>query len=426
MSRCVTPVAVVAASTRSLNRWIGARSLHHRQVIVIDVPPTTDPTVDLVCDGVLVGLGKDSELTHGKTAPIPITEAWLSLGEHTDAVVVDAQLLPARVLDQTIELLSRYGIRTWLVLSPSDDSDALGRHFELVTGRAGDLVDEAALRAAFPDIPRPTPPTPQVTRRRLPRVSGYTFRSACKNLLDRDHFAEVDVQFVAAVRELRAEVGDISGAAKRRTLMRKLQRRLAATVDTDELMLWVAAAQVAVVPHQFMITVNLPTLIGAAEGLPRHGKAEPERWWELLNSYRDPSIGTIAALYHAGIDPDRIRFIERSDLQPRDDQDQSVVTVDGNQYLITGAAARFVEAQRVYRELATVGHSEFLFSTHRAGQVGLKHVNHQLLVPSADLDVRIAAGPVRAKHPDADRWLLRYGIRVEKLTYTPTAQAVAS
>jgi hypothetical protein len=423
----ITPVAVVAASSRALNRWVGDRARHYPSVVAVDVPPAADMSIDLVCNAVLAGLGKDSELTHGKTAPVPLTEAWLSLGEHTDVVFVEAQLIQVGVIDAAIDLFARYGVRTWLIVSPPPaDPEAVEKHLGRVTDRGGETVDEAALRAQFPNVHRPAPTAVTSTRPRLPRTSGYTFRSACRDLLDADHFAEVDAKFVAAVLELRDEIGSISGAAKGRTLMRKLQQRLVETCDTDELILWTAAAQVAVLPYQFMVTVHLPTLLGAAEGLPRRGKAEAEGWWEALNAYRDPHIGAVAALYHAEIDPEKIRLIERTHVTPRDPAGLVTVLVDGSEHEIRGPSARFVEAQRVYRELATVGQSEFLFATHRAGHVRLKHVNNQLLVPAAELDVQLAVGPVRVRHPDADRWLQRYGIRVEKLTYSPTDQAVAS
>lgn len=415
-----SPVAAVTGSSKRLNLWANRRCHHHPNVVCIDTPPSEFVDLKDVCEALLVGLGKDTQLWQGKSSTVTLARAWLSLGETTDAIIVDAQLLRPRLLDEIIELLAGHGVRAWLLISGNHPA-----HLETITARDGCIIAEAELREAFPDSAkkRTKPATPTI---RLPRVQGFVFRSACRDLLMDDEFAEVDTRFCDLVKAIRAELANVDGHAKSAQVARLLRNRMIETGDTEQLLLVVCAAQVAAVPYRFLIGAHLPTLLGAAETVPRVGRAVPERWWEQLDSYREASVGAIAALYHSGIDPDAIRFVSRHDVTPRDSDGNVTVTVNGVTHTIGGVPARFIEAQRIHRELATAGDAEYLFSTHRPGKVGIRHINKQLLVPGAELGVEIADQPVRKYQREPAQWLQRYGIRVERAEWsTPTKRSAS-
>lgn len=409
----LAPVAVTADSSRALNLWLNERRRHHRDVVCVDTPPADFVDLQQMCMAVCYGLGKNTDLWEGKTSVIDTTRAWLSLGETGDALVVDAQLLRPRLLDDFIDLCSVHRVRVWLVVSGDHPA-----HLDIVTGRGGRIVDIDELTERFGDrTPNPDPPAPAPLR--LPRVQGWVFRSACRDLLEPEQFEAVDQRFCDEVHDLRARFAACSGHLISRQAGRIIRKRIVHAADTDDIMLTAAAAQVAGVTERFLVTVHLPTLIGAAEGLPRIGRADPDRWWERLDAYRDPSVGAVAALYHCGIDPDRIRLVEHHHVTPRDPDGHVTVTVGDEAHTITGPAARFVEAQRIYRTLTTAGDEDYMFSTHRPGKPGIRHINKQLLVPAAEIGVGVVDPPVRRKQPDTAQQLARYGIRVSRIERDP-------
>jgi len=428
MSVSLAPVAVVTSPSRTLNRWVSARRRHHQGVCCVDVAPVEAPTMLNVAQAIIDGLGKNPDVTTMKASTEALATAWLSLGEITDVFVPDAQLLPVRVIGETITLLAQHNIRCWLLLSTTNTAlteSPIHPYVQLVDGHGGHTIGEADLRAAFPDVTRRQQHKPTV-RPRLPRVDGVAFRSACRDLLEPDHFAEIDGRFVGLVRELRAEIAAITGKNKTRTLARMLKARLAETGDTDTFVLTVRAAQVAALTAGFQIRVNTAFMIGAAEAIPRRGRATAERWWEQLDLYRDPSLGAIAALYTYGANTVDIPTIALCDVSAPDATGNVTVGVAESGVLIPAPAGRFLTAQVMFRHCCGADDTDLLFTSHRADDVSVAYVASQLNMTAGDVGVAVAFPPVRSRQLDGPEWLRRYGIKIDKLSYTPTGEAVAS
>lgn len=416
------PIAVTVASSRDLTIWANTRRHAHPRVFAIDVAPAETLTFDAVCHAVLVGLGKNPALTITAASPTAAASAWLSLHEHTDAFVVEAQLLPIRFLDELIDMLCDHAVTPWLLLDGEQEA-----HLEAVTGRGGIVVTEDEFRARFPGDPDTAAPGDAVrSPGRLPRVSGFVFRAACRDLLDPRDAADVDARFVTAVTEIRSAIGDLAGANKSKQVTQLVRHRVLDSADADDLFLQVCAAQVAALPLGFLIDVDISTLIGAAEVLPRRGRAGVEKWWELIDAYIDPRIGATAALFNAEIDPGRMASINRADVSAPDNDGSVLVTVDGESHVVSWPSSRFVLAQCAYRDHATAGDAHRLLSTHRPGAAQLRHVTGHIAAPAADLGVRLAKPPVREKRIDPVKEMSRYGISVRKLAYTPKSSKVAA
>jgi hypothetical protein len=271
-----------------------------------------------------------------------------------------------------------------------------------------EVADGAALTKAWPDAP---PPAPELELDRasglpvLPRVDGIRFRSTCRDLLTPDEFAVVDAAFTAAVAELRSEIEELNEKYKTRQLNQRIRDHLAAARDTEELLLWARAAQVAGLPAGFHIRVDTTVLIGAAEALPRPGLAEPQRWWERLDLYRDPDPGAAAALYAAGIDPGALPALTVGSV------DGDKIRFDGDSYDVN-AGARFVQALAAFRRLADASDDDLLFATHRKSSVSATHVAGLIWGHAAQTGVRVAPLPAERTQPAAQTWLSRYGIKV--------------
>lgn len=65
----------------------------------------------------------------------------------------------------------------------------------------------------------------------------------------------------------------LSAPYKTRQLNQRIRDHLAAARDTEELLLWARAAQVAGLPAGFHVRVDTTVLIGAAEALPRSDRS---------------------------------------------------------------------------------------------------------------------------------------------------------
>lgn len=428
MTDHLAPVAVLAPSSRQLTRWCGTRRNHYPNLVCIDTLPTVHTTVAMVADAILDSLGKDPLLTTAKSSAEQLAVAWLSLGEIDQALIVDGQLLPVRTLIETIQLLAAVGVRCWVLIRTEPDGSVpadVQSHLELIADLGASTASEADLAAAFPNTKR-TVPRPKPSLPRLPRVDGLMFRSACRDLLSPENFAAVDAQFVTAVREFRTEFAAITGATKTRTLARLLKRHLASTEDTESFVLQVRAAQVAAVTCGFHVAVHTGVLLGAELALPRIGVSEERQWWRLLDAYRDPSFGAIAALYTHNIDPESVPQLTLAAIGAPEPDGTVRVTWRKDTVTVGAEAGRFLTAQVTYRRLCGADDDSRVFASHRADFTQFRYITRQLDSLPGDVGIEVASTPIRRQHPDAIDWLKAYGIRIEKLQHTPRAERAAS
>ena len=407
--RDLAPVAVVAAPSRDLNRWINARRQHHRNVIPVDpAPGNWSTSMPVVGEAILAGLGKSTLVSTPTTAPLVLASAWLSLGEHTDAVVVDAQLLTPLVLAGTIEVLTAHKVRPWLTVATTGErTRAFDACVALVEDHAGTVVDERELRAAFPDAAARVEPVPLA---RVPLVEGLAFRSTCRAVLDPADAAEFDTAFVAKVDGYRKKLRGVAGEDAR-GLIPVVYEMLVGAPDTDALVLWAAALQVAAITEGIDVAVNRPVLVGAAEALPRPASADRRRLWERLDVYCDPQIGAAAALYTHGAGTADIGTLTVGDLATTHRDEARVVAWD---ITITGDAARYLRALAVLHELTGSSPDDALFGrTH--GSLRASGIRDYLIAPASEIGAAFATPiPARGRRTAAG-WLAAHGITVTKL-----------
>src|SRR5690606_21728516 len=90
---------------------------------------------------------------------------------------------------------------------------------------------------------------------------------------------------------------------------------LEAARDTEELILFARAAQVACLTEGWLVRVNAVQLVGAGEALPRNGSAVTADAWRRLGEYRDPDPGAAAALLASGLSTADIAGITVADVK---------------------------------------------------------------------------------------------------------------
>jgi|GEM_PF-3562145 len=415
----VHPVAVVCDSDADLSRWVTSRRQHHPTVFAIDVPPGEMLKPRIIADAVLVGLGKNPGLTVGKNAATSLAAAWLSIREHSDALIVDAQLISIELVVETIGQLLACGIRPWLLLATPPGrhrTAAVAEHLAVVERLGGRVVTVDELHHQFPD--RTTPPVAQWAASALPvlpSADGFVFRSVCRNLLDSETFAQVDALFVESVRRFRDELDQVTGGHKTRRFENVLKAVLVATATRDEFVLELRAAQVAALTKGFHVAVTNTFLFGAIEAVPRAGKASVENWWPRLDAYYDPVYGAVAALYTAGVPVDDITALDVDDISDPDGDGSVQVTARTVTVTLPAESARFVLAQQSLRRL---GGMAVLITVRPDTKRSTRHVIERLATPVAEIGVRVADIQTRNRPVNVTTWLHRHGIVVSKLDRT--------
>ena len=421
MTDPMTPTVVLAHPTRNLNRWLNTRRAHYPNMFSIDCASGHEQRMTDIGEAILTGIGKDSMLDANKRSGATSAAAWLSLGEYNTATILDTQLLPTRLLNETLEYLALFGVRSICILAvPHADPNTpkIGRHLTYFAGLGANVINETELRNSLANTAAPKPVEQGTPQPRLPRVDGIMFRSTCRDLLNADHFAAVDAEFVACVQRFRTEIGAISGQGKSDRLASLLKRDLEHTTNTDQLILHTRAAQVAAMTCGFQICVDTHYLLGAEASLPRIGKAETEQWWEHFDTYRDPDPGAAAALYSAGADAQHLPEIRLHNISNPDKNGALTCTTTKGEIFVSAKPARFLRALVAQRLYAGAAPNDRLFVTHRAAITHVKHSSRILNWSETNGGISVAATPIRKEHADPLVWLARYGIRITKLWKT--------
>lgn len=410
MTPAPDPVVVRADDDGSLYRWIHTRRHHHRHVVPVLTSLATKQAVSYVADAALGGMGKDPWLSVSKRPAEALAVAWLTVGDDTDALIGFAQTITPSVLDTAVTMFAAAGVTPWLIYT-TNGTDAPRTAVGAAERHGVTMTDADELFARFADTDTPTPSTVAALPT-LPRVDGIRFRSTAKKVLTRTQFRTVDAAFISLVDEFCDEFAPTPG--QRRfvaELERVLHARLRNTTNLDEFVLTVRAAQVAGLRSKLHVAVDTTTMLGAAASLPRPGLAGPQRWWEALDTHRDPDPGAAAALYNAGIDAEALCALRLDDIG--DDGDNVTVTV-GQDSVTIDAGARFVRALAALRTIMGATGADPLFSTHRADVVRPQHITALIWNQQLNCGVSVAAGRGERRQPTNRDWLTRHGITLTR------------
>lgn len=415
------PVVAVVEDRRDLYAWIQTRRRHHPGVVGVLTGVTGRQSLAHIADVTLDGLGKDPWLSVSKRPAEHLAGAWLSVGDAGDAIVGYAQTISAWLLPKAVSWFVGLDVRPWVVFTTFGGDPGPGEAARRLADAWGvEVVGENALAEAWPDRPQAEPGPDPVNPSglpRLPRCDGVRLRSTVRRLLDASDFALVDAALGAEVAAFTARLDHAKPKNKTIQYEEALRRRLASTVDVEEMLLCARAAQIAGLRAGYHVRVDTAILLGAAEVLPRPGLARAQRWWERLDAFRDPDPGAAAALYAAGLDPEALPDITLGDIE----HEGGVVTVRSDGRLdttVAGEGARFVVALLALRRIAGAGPDARLFTTHRADVIELGQVYRLIWGHRADTGVEVAAGPPQRRHPETTTWLARHGIGVEYLRDT--------
>lgn len=403
---------VVTDGDRDRAFWWRQRRAHHRHMLYLDHPGGGDAYWPHMCDSILTALGKDDALYTLKRPVEAVAGAWLSLGEITDLVVAEAHALTPALVTDLIEFAGPVVDRIWLLVRTDhrtiDMLTAVRQHTRPIDSSETDLIDRFPDRPATELAPAPV---------RLPRVDAIAFRRACRQLLDPAACAAVEAELDATISRYTDSVAASTDRHRTRALSRVLLAELRDASTTEQLILRARAAQLAGLLLGFHIRIDTTVLVGAAEALPRPGRAATDRWWDQLDAYRDPDIGAVCAAYTADVPPAALPALRVRDVTVLSGGAVDVHVNGTAVHVAADNGARYLAALKALRSYQQVDEDAPLFATHRAAQVTEGHILRLLAHPRAEL--RLAVAPPRITRTGHDQLLNRYGITITKLEHTP-------
>jgi hypothetical protein len=428
VTRALRPPVVVYAEpdverTRGLHRaWEG-----HQARIAVAAP--YGPHEHLPAQ-VLDALGKDISLSSGRVHGqngTNLAAAWITAIGITDILLTGAERLSLEEVRGWVRWLAGFGVRSWLLFAtstPRRPEPSLAAAFEMLADDWGaERQPESRLLRHWPTAPagaRRTGTSHAPEHPFVPRVQGPMFIPTCQSILAPDAFDDIERRFDALVETIRSDVAPIEGRNANDRVCAVIRRHLDATRSTDEGVLVAVAAQVAaLVPAGWHVSVNLQRLTAALEVLPRTGRADAEGWWQRLLAYRDPLVGTVAALYMADVDIIDQTHLTLGGVSVASNGRVSVCRPSGGKVILGEEQGIFLRAQLAFRQLHGVDSDGMLLRTHRADAASRRHLRHTLHVPMAEVGVNASDVPVRNERMTNPIWLDRYGITVTKLERAP-------
>lgn len=274
-----------------------------------------------------------------------------------------------------------------------------------------DLSPEPAPPAAPDETAEPVDALTSAWPEHLPADDYPTFRSACRELLTPEAFAEVDEFFVGHVHagiELTATLP--SGTTEREEAIAVyLQQQWHRVDSVSHFMVLIRATQVALFRSQLHMRVMLNRLLGTAETMPHDALRNPEPW-ERLRVYADPARGATCAVAATGANPDELLGLKMSDVA----HDGSTVLMPDGLVEVFEHAQVFVRAFREVRLLDGAGQDDLYFATHE-GPMPEVRIRRYLRDARREVELVVTAPLKLWDRSGGSRWYTRWGLTIREV-----------
>lgn len=394
------------------HRTAGARTLLDANcpesgLVVAQVPPAMRRTTEM-CTELLAAFGKRDDVSGpGRRAERNWTQllAWMAAYRIANLVLVDAQWLPAPILDEVAGLAALSGADIWLVAQQPIEDDypkALSR-WPVMTAPARQLAEIIKARpseAAAPPVSFP----------RVPSDSFLSFRAEARRRLPADEFAAVDAvyrrAFAAAGVWLR-NLHDAGTNVDEPALLAFLRPALAACATADEMVTVVRATQAACLRAGWLLNAETTQLFLTAETVAAASAVSTDTW-RRLGAYREPYRGAVCALAAAEVGVDDMAALTCGDIDP----DGRHVAVNGAQVAVPAAARVFLRAQAAWRSYAGAAGTDVFFADEDGAPLRARVLAQAVRDPLYELGVALISQKVVPTRIDGARWTKRWGISV--------------
>lgn len=411
----VHPVhTVVCRREPATSRGLLAQNAPERGVIVLTATPANEGLAPIT-RALLEAMGKDPQLTGGATCSTrygwPLLAPWLLALGISDVVVDEAQVLPAKVLQELIVLVVGLGIRLWLVAHRplGEDYPAVLAAWPAEDATTRELNEVLAV-AVLPPGTAGGEPTRTVFPS-VPATGFHRFRADCRDLLSASDFAIVDERYLSAADDARSWLVDAPRPLHAEAVARMLRKVLLDCSSPDEMLTVIRGSAAVLLFADILVTCGTDEFRAVVVDQPWYlVRRHPD--WKALAGYRQPYRGAVCALAAAALPLGAMTELVCSE-----------VANDGN--WAEDAAARrarvpndgrvYVRAQLLARQDAGASGSDLLFMTAEGEPATVRYLREALTEPTVEAGVKLASGRVPSRRATPMQWAARLGIQIQSL-----------
>jgi hypothetical protein len=378
-------------------------------VIVAGVAPNMRRLYELGQD-LLISLGKDLMVTgSGRDADLDwdLLPVWLLAHRIRHVVIMNAEWLPPKFIEDLAGLAAVTGIDLWLVAH-----DPVPESYFRTLDQWPVSTDPAALVRLVRAAPRAQKAVGAVSFPRVPNDNFPTFLAEARRHLDPDDFAVVDARFRAAFTA--ADLWFVQASVVDEESVLSLARAaLYECASTYESLVVVRGTQVAAFRRGWLVKVDIVRLLVTADAVSRAAIHSPATW-QRLSAYREPYRAAACALAACDLSIAEILTVTCGGVDP----DGSIVTyhLDGSlqQVTVPVGAEVFLRAQRIYREHEGATPDEALFSAD-GELMNDRFLGIALRAPILEVGVPLLSQRALRTRMDSRRWANRWGLSVQAL-----------
>lgn len=354
----------------------------------------------------LHALGVDDQISgNGRETDVSIETvvSWMLAHPIRHVVVLDAQNLPAPILNDLCGLAALTGIDLWLVAHPpirAGYSTAL-EAWPCHEGRAEDLV--ALLR------PAPPSSTTAPVFPRVPTDNFLTFRAEARRHLTPDDFTLVDEVYRRVARETTLWLETTTDPVTETTVLGFIRQQLWRAATYGEMIVRVRAVQVAAFLAGWYVQADPHRLLTTLDIVSR-AAIHNEDTWRRLRAYREPYRAAACVLAALECSTDQMLAVTLDDITT----DGSHIVIDGETKPVPAGADLFVRAQLAQRRIHGATGTDLLMADDN-GPYRDRMLVEAVRNPAIEVGVALLSHTVSRARIDPNRWAVRYGLSVQAL-----------
>jgi len=362
----------------------------------------------------LEAMGKDPQLTGGATCSTrygwPLLPPWLLALGITDVVVAEAQMLPAKVLEELIVLITGLGVRLFL-----SAHRPLGEYYPAVleawpTEDATAAELEALLNR--PNAPAAVDPDPGMRSEfaAVPDSEFLFFRADCRDHLAAEDFLIVDGRYLRAAADMRNWLGGRTDPLHAEDVARMLRFELLDCSGPEEMLTVLRASAAVLLLAGVLVGCDAQAFRVAVESEGWY-LASRGRDWSALAGYRQPYRAAVCAVTVAGLSLEQAAGITCEQVA----EDGTRLALGNERTLsIPEEGGVYLRAQLLLRRADGAKASDKFFVTAEGEPASVRYLREALTEPTTEAGVELSVGRVSRRRATPMQWAARLGIRIRR------------
>jgi len=336
---------------------------------------------------------------------------WLLALGVREVVVDEAQMLPAKVLEEMIVLVVGLGIRLWLVAHRplGDTYPAVLAAWPTEEASTEDL-DRVFVRADDAPVSGTTEPE-TFSYPAVPSSEFLLFRARSRDLLSPDDFAFVDDRYLRAAAETREWLDTASRPIHAEAVARELRTVLLDFGSPEEMLTVLRAAAAVLFLADILLTCDASGFKASVVDQDWYlVRRHPD--WRTLGGYRQPYRAAVCAMAAAGLSLEQVASLTCSNV---DAAGIWATPGDGRTITVPAGGVAYVRAQLLSRKAQGAEATDLLFLTAEGAPASVRYLREALTEPTVEAGVELSSGRVSRRRPTPMQWASRLGIRIQSL-----------